>query len=1031
MSSGSGGPAARGAVVSRRGLLARLGEAARVTQISAPPGSGKTFLLRSWIGEADLADNAAWVSVHGADRGPQRFWVSVADALRGTAAGAALMRPLTVAPGLDGWAIVERLLKDLAPLADRVWLIIDDLHELASADAQRQLELLVLRAPPELRFVLATRYDLRLGLHRLRLEGDLTEIRTADLRFTLDEAQALFQGAGVALSGAALALLHERTEGWAAGLRLAALSLAGHPDPERFAAEFSGSERTVAGYLLAEVLERQSEPVRLLLLRTSVLDRVNGPLVNVLTRDTGGERTLQDLEDAGAFVMSLDARRSWFRYHRLFADLLQLELRRTAPDEITGLHHAASGWFARHGDPVQAIRHAQAAQDWPLATRLLADHSLGLSLDGQGGTVHELLAGFRADTVVADAELAAQLAVDQVLRGSLEAAERYLALAAGNSGSVPADRRGRFQLELATLRMALAEGRGDLPAAVKEAQPLLAAEAGGEDLRAVALTRLGTAELWALRADDAERHLEQAVTFARRIERPWLEVRAMAHWAWTANFQSAALAIERGTQAIELAELHGWIDEPVVAVAYLTLGVLRTWQLRLEEAETLLDRAERTLRVEIEPAAGLMLRQARGTLERARGRNTEALIAFQAVERAARLLVTAHPYPVPARAHMLQTLVRLGQVERAEHTLAKLDEQQRERGEMRVAAATLRLAKNDPQAATNLLAPLLNRSVPMGNIAWMCQAFVLEAIARDALGDQAASARAFGDALELAEPDGVLLPFALTPAPQLLKRHARQRTAHAALISEILNVLAGQGGYGGTGSPPVRREGLGRIVVPRQTVSTDPITDSEIRVLRYLPTNLSMPEIAAEVSLSVNTVRTHARHLYEKLGAHGRTEAVEHARALGLLAPSARQALSLTERWCLFHPSSRAAPRPASRGRFGRCCHSALVLCAVGGQPLVEPDGLVSVGTARGVQRDGQIDIGGARGAQVRKARAGELGAELRVLGGGDVLRGQRVRTGDEAAILRRAGAGAAEHADEHRGDHCDGADGDAARAGR
>jgi hypothetical protein len=160
--------------------------------------------------------------------------------------------------------------------------------------------------------------------------------------------------------------------------------------------------------------------------------------------------------------------------------------------------------------------------------------------------VHELLAGFPADTVAADAELAAQLAVDQVLRGSLEAAERYLALAAGHSGSVPADRRGRFQLELATLRMALAEGRGDLPAAVKEAQPLLAAEAGGEDLRAVALTRLGTAELWALRADDAERHLEQAVTFARRIGRPWLEVRAMAHWAWTANFQSAALAIERG-----------------------------------------------------------------------------------------------------------------------------------------------------------------------------------------------------------------------------------------------------------------------------------------------------------------------------------------------------------------------------------------------------------------------------------------------------------------------------------------------------
>ena len=180
-----------------------------------------------------------------------------------------------------------RLLKDLSTLDDRLWLVIDDVHELGSAEALRQLELLVMRAPLELRFVLATRHDLRLGLHRLRLEGELTEIRATDLRFTLEEARGLFDAAGVQLPGPALALLLERTEGWAAGLRLAALSLAGHPDPERFAAEFSGSERTVADYLLAEVLERQPEQVRRLLLRTSVLERVNGPLADLLT---GGQR---------------------------------------------------------------------------------------------------------------------------------------------------------------------------------------------------------------------------------------------------------------------------------------------------------------------------------------------------------------------------------------------------------------------------------------------------------------------------------------------------------------------------------------------------------------------------------------------------------------------------------------------------------------------------------------------------------------------------------------------------------------------
>ena len=177
-------------------------------------------------------------------------------------------------------------------------------------------------------------------------------------------------------------LLHERTQGWAAGLRLAVLSLAEHPDPGRFAAEFSGSERTVAEYLLAEVLERQSEEVRLLLLRTSVLERVSGPLADALTGGSGGERVLQELEEANAFVVSLDVRRSWFHYHRLFADLLQLELRHARPGEVTALHAAAAGRFAGHGFAVEAIRHARGAQDWGLAVRLLGDHWPGLQLGG-------------------------------------------------------------------------------------------------------------------------------------------------------------------------------------------------------------------------------------------------------------------------------------------------------------------------------------------------------------------------------------------------------------------------------------------------------------------------------------------------------------------------------------------------------------------------------------------------------------------------------------------------------------------------
>jgi LuxR family maltose regulon positive regulatory protein len=275
------------AVVGSPALFDVLGRARRVIQVSAPAGSGKTSLLRSWFAEAELMDSVAWVSVAAKERDPQRFWLSVLDAVRATKAGSSLVRELTPAPDLDSGAIAERLLGDLSPLDEPIWLVFDDLHELCSDDVFRQLELWLMRAPAVLRFVLVSRRELHLGLHRLRLEAQLTEIRAAGLRSSLDESQALFESAGVQLSESGVALLAERTEGWAAGLRLAALSLAGHHDPERFAAAFAGSERTVAEYLVAEVLDRQPEQVRRLLLRTSVLETVSGPLADWLTAGSG------------------------------------------------------------------------------------------------------------------------------------------------------------------------------------------------------------------------------------------------------------------------------------------------------------------------------------------------------------------------------------------------------------------------------------------------------------------------------------------------------------------------------------------------------------------------------------------------------------------------------------------------------------------------------------------------------------------------------------------------------------------------
>ena len=493
--------------------------------------------------------------------------------------------------------------------------MIDDVHELRSDEALRQLELLVMRAPARLRFVLATRHDLRLGLHRLRLEGELTEVRAADLSFTLDEAKALFEAAGIPLPDSALGLLYERTEGWAAGLRLAALSLAGHPDPDRFAAEFSGSERTVAEYLLAEVLDRQPEPVRRLLLRTSVLDRVNGELADLLTGGSDGERLLQQLERANTFVTALDARRSWFRYHQLFADLLQLELRGSTPAELPALHAAAAGWYAEHGYLVEAVRHAQTAGDWGLAARVLSDHWVGFGLNGLGATAHELLARFPAEVIAGDAELAARRAGVELGRGSLEEAERYVVLATGGLASAPPDRRERSQVVLAVVRMRLARQRGDVPAVAEQAERLLApAEAAdpaglglGGDLRMLALIDLGIAELWTARFEEADRHLEDGIALARQLGRPYLEVTGLAYWAQLVSWRSFPLGAQRSMQAIELAGRHGWTEEPVAGLAYLALGVALVAQGRLEEAERSLERAERTVRAEVEPAAGMRL----------------------------------------------------------------------------------------------------------------------------------------------------------------------------------------------------------------------------------------------------------------------------------------------------------------------------------------------------------------------------------------------------------------------------------------
>ena len=589
-----------------------------MTIISAPAGSGKTSLLRAWAGRPGQQRQLAVLQVQRDQQDAQQFWLALLDAVRhvtGANGGAELP---AATPDFNAPAMVDRVLSELADAHSSVMLVIDDLHELTSPEALAQLTRLLTNLPPQVHAILTTRHDVRLRLHQLRLAGELAEIRAADLRFSERETSELLDASGIALSAAGVALLHQRTEGWAAGLRLAAISLTGHPDPERFVAEFSGSDRTVAEYLLVEMLDRQPPDVQDLLLRTSLLDRVNGELADLLTGRPGSERILLDLEDANAFVESLDPERAWFRYHHLLADFLRLELRRTLPAEGPVLHRRAAEWFIRQGQVVNAIRHTQAAGDWADAARLLADHSFSLTLDGQAQTMQALVRAFPPG---ADhPELALVRAMGDLAQGRLDEAAAHLAVAETYADTTPPDRRRRLGVAIASLQLVLARRRGHLAGVIEQARFLASPVTGqsdedialGNDLRAVALMNLGTVEAWSLGLPDAERHLREGAALARKIGRPYVEVGCLAQLGFAYIFHGAAMpkidsfatTQRRCREAIALAERYGWGTEPVIAPALMTLAGTMVWLGEFDEGERWLRRTERALQTDTGPESG-------------------------------------------------------------------------------------------------------------------------------------------------------------------------------------------------------------------------------------------------------------------------------------------------------------------------------------------------------------------------------------------------------------------------------------------
>ena len=873
------GPAAPRLI--RRGeLLTAFDRAAeaKVTLISAPAGSGKTSLLRAWADGPGQRYRLAVVQVQRDQQDAQQFWLAVLSAIRQASGTSGEGEQLAATPDFNEAGIADRVLSELAGHHDRTFLIIDDLHELTSPEALTQLTRLLERLPRHVHAILATRRDLPLRLHKLRLAGELAEIRAAELRFTQCETREFLEASGIALSEAGAAKLHEHTEGWAAGLRLAAISLISNPDPERFVAEFSGSSRIVAEYLLAEMLECQPAEVQQLLLRTSLLDRVNGELADLLTGHPGSERILLGLEDANAFVVSLDPARTWFRYHHLFADLLRLELRRRLPEQLPVLHRLAAGWLSEHGEIVDAIRHTQAAGDWSDAARLLADRSFGLTLDGHAQTIQTLLRAFPPGAVTEGPDLPLARATSDLARGRLDEAAAHLTVAEASIAATPVDRKYRLEVATAALRLSLARKRGHLAGVVEQVRFLASPVTGqseedialDSDLRAVALMNLGIVEAWSLGNQDSQRHLQQGADLARKIGRPYLEVACLAELAFASKIEPFATTRRRCLEAIALADQHGWGSEPVISPALVNLAGTHIWTGEFDEGEHWLRRAARAVETDTGPVIRLLLHIGTGA---AAGRPPQAARGACGVHRgrapagsAGGLTCTggsAHQLEAEPPRPGLGSSAKPGpRWQRSIRTwLAPA------RSIMRARLSASRNATQRPPCAP--VQRVTSGIAPVVGYVTVVEAHLLAGLAHRELGDQHAAAAAAECALALAETDRLVLPFAMTGSLELLEAMPRHVTAHAGLLSDILDILRGL--------PAALRHEPSRAE-PEQ------LSPSELRVLRYLPTNLSRPEIASELSVSVNTVNTHIRNIYAKLQAQDRSSAVQRAREMRLLS---------------------------------------------------------------------------------------------------------------------------------------------------
>jgi LuxR family maltose regulon positive regulatory protein len=865
----------------------------------APAGYGKTVLLADWVRRGERP--VAWLSLDAGDNDPARFWRHVVAALDRVRPGIAERAgPLLGPPAPPSFVgLVTALINDLAtqPGGGEVLLVLDDYHLIDSQSVHGSLVFLAEHLPPGLRLVLASRSDPPRPRARLRARGQLAELRAAELRFTAEEAAALLREAvGAELPGAAVAALAARTEGWAAGLQLAGLSLRGQADVAGFVAAFTGSHRYVLDYLTGEVLERQDEQVRTFLLETSVLERLSGPLCDAVTGRPGSQAVLEAIERAGLFLVPLDEVRGWWRYHHLFADLLRARLQAEQPGRVAQLHRNAAAWCEEHGLADGAVQHAMAAGEMNWAARLIERcFDTVYSLSGEAATIQQWLSALpdsvvwsRPRLLLAQAFLAATTGRVEAVEPPLDAAERASAGAADEPFEPTAGRARSMLVNapalIALLRSYLAQVRGDAEATAAFASRALAELSEGESLLSSTVQGfLAAAEWLGGRLAEAERAFMSGIAGWRAAGQPTLTAWGVYQLGQVQDGQGRLdAAVRTYRQALEINAVSG---PPPAGPVYVGLGEVAYQRNELDRAlEHVTEGIAlcRQFAYTAPLAAGLV------TLAWIRQATGDPPGAMHAIDEAERVAPGPAGLLNPVPAQRARLLLAQGDLTAAarwttERGLAAGDEPDYPTEPGHLVLARVLLAQDRPAQALTLLERMLAAAAAQGRTGSVIEIGALRALALAACGDQDAAVDALARALALGCPQGYVRVFADEGVPMaalLARLVAAQKAERAAArgvppgcLAKVLRAFGGKDDLQGAGRGAA-------VAVPGLV---EQLTARELEVLALLAAGMPNPRIAEQLVVTLDTVKKHVSHLLGKLGAANRTEAVTRARQLGLV----------------------------------------------------------------------------------------------------------------------------------------------------